>query len=145
MTKLPVVVIDDDTIHLTLVHRLMERFYGFSVETVRGGTAGIVRLKSFRDSQTPAIVLLDLNMPDVDGYEILDMIAHTPAFRHIHIIVISTSDEPEDIIYAKRLGFTNYLVKPLNHKHLIEKIDSINQIHQSPSNHGFDTHNKQVS
>lgn len=139
MTELPIIVIDDDIIHLTLINRLLQRFHGLSIEEVKGGQLGLSRLYSLRDSQTPAIVLIDLNMPDIDGYQLLDFVAHEPAFQHIYIIIVSTSDEPEDITYAKQLGFTDYLVKPLNHEHLIEKINSINKHYGTPREIVFKT------
>lgn len=58
------------------------------------------------------IVLLDVNMPKQDGFEMLSLIRKSPKFRDIPVIMLSTSDDPMDIANARRLGANGYLVKP---------------------------------
>jgi CheY-like chemotaxis protein len=65
-----------------------------------------------RSDPVPALVLLDLNMPIKDGREVLREIKSTPAFRHIPVVVFTTSREKEDIAYSSELGAHSFITKP---------------------------------
>lgn len=60
----------------------------------------------------PACVLLDLNLPIRSGFEVLAWLRGQPQFQALPVVVFSSSDRPEDIERARRLGATDYLVKP---------------------------------
>ncbi len=62
----------------------------------------------------PTTVLLDLNMPRKDGFEVLDWIRHQPALRRLRVYILSTSSRAQDIERAYDLGANSYLVKPGN-------------------------------
>lgn len=62
----------------------------------------------------PTTVLLDLNMPRMDGFEVLDWIRHQPELRRMRVYILSASSRPQDIERAYDLGANSYLVKPGN-------------------------------
>ena len=62
----------------------------------------------------PTTVLLDLNMPRKDGFEVLDWIRHQPALRRLRVYILSASSRAQDIERAYDLGANSYLVKPGN-------------------------------
>jgi CheY-like chemotaxis protein len=73
----------------------------------------------------PKLILLDLNMPKVDGRQCLRMIKESPEFCKIPIIIFSTSNNPEDISQSYELGANSYIIKPYSYNELVEIIDII--------------------
>lgn len=64
------------------------------------------------DDDLPLAIILDLKMPLMDGFETLQWIREQSAFKHLPVIILSSSDMPQDLARAKKLGCTEYLVKP---------------------------------
>src|SRR6476469_2775625 len=64
------------------------------------------------ESPVPAMVLLDLNLPFVDGFEILAWMRSQPRFQSTIVIPLSSSGQPEDVAKARKLGVDDYLIKP---------------------------------
>jgi CheY-like chemotaxis protein len=69
----------------------------------------------------PAIILLDLKMPRMNGFEVLSWLSTRPALKHIPAIVLSSSCSPEDIARARALGASEYYTKP----HLLSELSNI--------------------
>jgi chemotaxis family two-component system response regulator Rcp1 len=67
---------------------------------------------AYRDAAVPQLVLLDLNLPRVGGFEVLASIKSLEATRHIPVVVLTSSESTEDIIRSYRLGANCYLTKP---------------------------------
>ena len=65
------------------------------------------------DTPTPDLILLDLNMPRKDGREALREIKHHPRFRHIPVVVLTTSNSEADIFPSYDLGASSYITKPV--------------------------------
>lgn len=64
----------------------------------------------------PDLIFLDLNMPFISGFEILKHIKNSPIYRHIPIIILSTSDADSDINRCYEMGANTYVVKPNTHQ-----------------------------
>jgi twitching motility two-component system response regulator PilG len=77
--------------------------------------------------QKPAVILMDVNMPDIDGYELCTMLRQSRQLRDIPIIMLTGRDGILDRIRAKTLGVNCYLTKPFNPEHLIEHVQSVLQ------------------
>ncbi|MET1256229.1 response regulator [Aliikangiella maris] len=90
----------------------------------------IQRQPPFNDNQLypfPDLILLDLNMPNVDGRESLEWIKGNVQYNHIPIIVLTTSSNEADILSAYDLGANSYITKPNNFKAFIEIVHTIHQ------------------
>ena len=88
------------------------------------------RRGKFRDpamSPTPGIVLVDLNMPRMDGRAAIAAIKNDPALRHIPITVLTTSGTDEDIFCCYRLGVSSYITKPVSFDGLVRVMKSVGQ------------------
>lgn len=73
----------------------------------------------------PAVILLDLKMPRVDGLEVLRQLKADPKFRIIPVVVMTSSREDQDLIKCYQLGVNAYVVKPLNFHEFIEAIKTL--------------------
>lgn len=70
----------------------------------------------------PQLVLLDLKMPRLDGFEVLEWMRQQPGFRSLQVVIFSSSDEPKDINRAYGLGANSYLVKPHSMEELTDLV-----------------------
>lgn len=77
-------------------------------------------------SPRPGIILLDINMPKMDGLETLKTIRESAEFRHLPIIMLTTSQAEEDRLKSYSLGANAYIVKPIGFDNFSEAIKAIN-------------------
>ena len=77
----------------------------------------------FASSPTPGVILLDLNMPKKDGRECLREIKKHPLLSRIPIVVFSTSNNQDDVLYSYEAGASTYLSKPYSYNELVELMD----------------------
>ena len=73
----------------------------------------------------PALVLLDLNLPQVSGFEVLRWLRQQPQFQGLPVVIFSASDQNADKEQARQLGATDYAVKPLNTAKLPELLQAL--------------------
>jgi two-component system cell cycle response regulator len=103
-------VVDDDRINRRLLASYLARL-GHEVTTAADGAAGWERL---RGGEPVDVVLLDVLMPELDGYEVLERIRGDPALRHLPVIMISALEETDSIVRCIELGADDYLPKPFS-------------------------------
>jgi CheY-like chemotaxis protein len=77
---------------------------------------------SDRDAANPAVILLDLKLPKVDGLEVLRIIKSDEGLRYIPVVVLTSSREEQDMIESYRLGVNAYVVKPVNFHDFIDAV-----------------------
>ncbi|GAB3828732.1 hypothetical protein GCM10028895_42620 [Pontibacter rugosus] len=65
-------------------------------------------------SPAPSVILLDINMPKMNGLEFLEELRREPEFSHIPVFIMTTSNEESDRMAAQRLNVSGYIVKPLS-------------------------------
>lgn len=75
-----------------------------------------------KDSPRPGLILLDLNMPRLDGREALREIKADPKLRHIPVVVLTTSKTEEDILRSYNLGANCFITKPVTFEGLVEVV-----------------------
>jgi CheY-like chemotaxis protein len=73
----------------------------------------------------PALILLDLNMPGIDGRKMLSILKQDPALRKIPVLVLTTSSDEKDIEQCYEIGASTYIQKPVNFAGLIEAVGRI--------------------
>ncbi|GGO65160.1 response regulator [Bowmanella pacifica] len=74
---------------------------------------------------TPSLILLDLNMPIMDGREALREIKADPSLRSIPVVILTTSKEEEDMLRGYDLGAASYITKPVNFEGLVELMKAL--------------------
>ncbi|MDH4063620.1 MAG: EAL domain-containing protein [Acidobacteriota bacterium] len=107
--QLPLLVVDDDSVNRDLLSRRLLR-RGYAVEGVASGTECLAHLASAR----VAMVLLDVQMPDMSGFEVLRAIRSTPALARIPVLMVTAKNDSEDVVTALELGADDYITKPVD-------------------------------
>jgi DNA-binding response OmpR family regulator len=115
-----ILVVDDDPYILMSLEFLMKK-NGFDVMVARNGTEALELL----EQQVPAIVLLDIMMPDVDGYEICRHIKKTAKLKHIKVIFMSAKSKDADIKKGYDLGASLYITKPFSTRELVKQVKEL--------------------
>jgi CheY-like chemotaxis protein len=114
-----VLIIDDDeTVAEPLAFRLQRQ--GFHTLIAHAGEAGLALARSER----PNVVLLDLRLPDVDGFTVCEQLDSDPATCHIPVIILSGMERPDIIRRARAAGCTYYVRKPYDPNALLILIQS---------------------
>jgi CheY-like chemotaxis protein len=80
-----------------------------------------------RHPENPALVLLDLKMPKVDGIEVLREVKQTPSLRTIPVVVLTSSREEQDLVRTYDLGVNAYVVKPVAFRDFMDAVKSLGQ------------------
>jgi CheY-like chemotaxis protein len=81
----------------------------------------------YSTSPRPDLILLDLNMPRMNGYEFLAAIKSDERFKGIPVVVLSTSDTENDVLASYQLGVASYITKPVGIKQFIEIINKLGE------------------
>lgn len=111
-----ILLVEDDTVDVMDVQRTLDRVgLYYKMKTAKNGEEALEWLQSVKDNPalSPDIILLDLNMPKMNGLEFLQALRKKQEWRTIKVFVITTSDEKEDRQLAGKLGVSGYIVKPL--------------------------------
>ena len=85
------------------------------------------RTGPYADAPRPGLILLDLNMPKMDGREALKEIKGDPALRSIPVVVLTTSSQEEDILRSYDLGANSYITKPVTFEALVKILGTLGQ------------------
>jgi two-component system response regulator len=76
-------------------------------------------------TQTPALVLLDLNLPRIDGFEVLRRIRAHDRLRHLPVVVLTSSDEESDVRKCYELGVNSYIRKPIDFDEFVNTVKEL--------------------
>jgi methyl-accepting chemotaxis protein len=113
-----ILIIDDDDIHLEIMQEMLGN--NFDITTV---TSGEKALKMFYQGYVPNLVLLDLMMPNMDGWDTFERIHAISNLHHVPIAFVSASTDSADISRANELGAVDYIKKPVEKEILLEMIE----------------------
>ncbi len=105
-----ILYIEDNHVNVLLVEELVKSLGGLTIVSEATGAAGVARAASFR----PDLVLVDMQLPDFDGYEVLRQIRAAPATRSIPCVALSANAMSEDIERGLEAGFAEYWTKPID-------------------------------
>lgn len=121
---------DDAEDQMLLREALREARIDHHLDVVEDGEALLDYLRhcrSGRESGIPDLILLDLNMPKVDGREALAAIKSHPEWRRIPVVVLTTSGTEDDIVRSYDLGVNSYIRKPATFDELVQVVSLLGQ------------------
>ncbi len=122
MPKRIILAVDDEPMVTRLVQVNLERA-GYEVQTAMDGVAGIEALEAAE--QHPDLILLDVTMPYMDGFEMLNRIKADPRFKDIPVIMLTARSRDADIIQGQAEGAARYLVKPVHPEDLLTSVREV--------------------
>jgi len=124
----PILLVEDDARDLELTLVALERSeLANEVVVVRDGAQALDYLRrdgefAQRPAGNPAVVLLDLKLPKIDGLEVLKAVRETPELRSLPIVMLTSSHEEGDVVKSYELGVNAYVVKPVEFKAFVSAI-----------------------
>jgi len=134
---LELLLVEDSAVDIKLTRRALR---GLFVDSARGGTQplqlnlhvainGMEAMTFLRnpDKPTPHLVLLDIKMPLMNGWEVLAAMKSDEALRRIPVVILTTSNDDEDIFRSRDLHANGYVIKPVPRAHFEQAIESINK------------------
>lgn len=131
MTARPVqiLLVDDDPVDVQLTkEQLASSKLRNEVRWAKDGVDALAQLRhegEHADSPTPDLILLDLNMPRMDGHQFLGEVKNDPQLASIPIVVVTTSDEDADIVESYRLHANAYVTKPIGLEQMSKVVRAI--------------------
>jgi twitching motility two-component system response regulator PilH len=115
-----IMVVDDSRTERTVMESMLKK-RGYEVLLVDNGATAIER----SSKEQPDVVLMDVVMPGLNGFQATRAISHAETTKHIPIIICSTKDAETDRIWGMRQGAKDYVTKPVDEAELLKKIDAL--------------------
>lgn len=112
-----ILVVDDSPTEMFRFKEILNK-NGFEVLEASNGADGV----TIAQAQLPDLVLMDVVMPGVNGFQATRQISRNAETKHIPVIIVSTKDQDTDLVWGKRQGAVDYLTKPIDEAQLITVI-----------------------
>jgi CheY-like chemotaxis protein len=103
-----VLAVDDIPLNLLLVQKMLAR-YNFKMRTAANGQQALDAVSS----EKPDLILLDLMMPGIDGFEVIRRLKNNPDTADIRIVILSALNSNEDVVKGFNLGADDFIMKPI--------------------------------
>jgi twitching motility two-component system response regulator PilH len=127
LENLNVLVVDDSRTQLHVMEKMLNAV-GINTMTAENGRQAILVARH----QKPDIILMDIVMPEINGFQATRYLTRQPDTRHIPIIIISGSDQDSDKAWGLKLGARDYMKKPVDKAELLRKIASLVKLEARP-------------
>jgi len=115
-----ILLIEDEDIMIDLLEKKLSQ-EGYEVVVAKDGEEGLRKMKEIEPK--PDLILLDIIMPKMGGFEVMEEMQKDPQLREIPVIIISNSGQPVELDKAKKLGAKDWLIKTeFDPKEVIEKV-----------------------
>jgi len=118
--KQKILIVDDDSIHLEMVEEVLKEKYDVAI-----AKSGNEALALFYQGLVPQLILLDLIMPDMNGWDTYSRIKAISGLHDIPIAFFTVSSNPEDIKHANEIGAVDYIKKPYDKDDLLDRVAKI--------------------
>ena len=120
-----IVIVDDNASYLSVVRTLLKQYY--DTYPVPSGT----KLFSIMEKFIPDLVLLDINMPEMDGFEVIKLMKENPRYKDIPVVFITAKDDEDSAAKGLDLGAVDYVTKPFYGPLLLRRISNLLLIEQT--------------
>lgn len=125
-TKHPILLVEDDIIDQMAVKRAFKELKITNKLFIANNGEEALEFLRDKNKQLPGFILLDLNMPKMNGLEFLDVVKKDADLKKIPIVVLTTSMEENDRIESFSLSVAGYIIKPVDYHNFIEAVKAIN-------------------
>jgi CheY-like chemotaxis protein len=125
VTNKPILLVEDDQVDTMTVKRALKEIHVTNpLIHLENGEEAVHYLHD-AEREKPCIILLDLNMPIMNGIEFLQVVKHDDYLRRIPVVVLTTSEEQQDKVNSFNLGVAGYMAKPVDYRQFVEVMRSI--------------------
>ena len=123
----PILLVEDNPMDLDLTLRAFnKKKFSNTIQIARDGEEALAFFARWEAGEAlPAVILLDINLPKVNGLEVLQKLKEHPVFRRIPVVVLTSSKESSDLKTAYDLGVNSYIEKPVSFSKFIEVAEHI--------------------
>ncbi|MFP5324756.1 MAG: response regulator [Gammaproteobacteria bacterium] len=123
----PILLVEDNPMDLDLTLRAFsKKKFSNQVHVARDGEEALAFINRWDSGETvPAVILLDINLPKVNGLEVLRQLKGHPVYRRIPVVVLTSSREDRDLKTAYDLGVNSYIEKPVSFSKFMEVAEQI--------------------
>jgi len=129
--RCPILLVEDNEDDIMITKRALEKGQiKNNLYVTRDGEEALDFLRRkgrYREAPRPGFILLDLKMPKLDGFEVLEEIKKDRNLKSIPVVVLTTSGRDEDVEQAYDLGCNNYIVKPVSFEKFIKTVTEIKE------------------
>jgi len=115
--KVEVLIVEDSPTQAAQLEYMLEQ-YGYEVSVANNGKEALAWLSSHK----PTLVISDVNMPEMDGYQLCQQIKTDENLRDLPVVLLTALSDPEDVIRGLDCGADNFITKPYNEKYLLSRI-----------------------
>ncbi len=120
MNSEKILVVEDNPDHVELI-QLQLQFLGWESEVAMDGEEALEKVKT----SPPKVILLDIMMPKIDGFEVARCLKKSPEYQNILILAVTALAAPEDRERCLKAGCNDYLAKPFTHRELKEHLEKL--------------------
>ncbi|MEW6715088.1 MAG: response regulator [Nitrospirota bacterium] len=122
----PILLVDDDRVDVMTTKRALKDINVTNPVYTAGNGEEAIELLRDGKTEKPGVILLDLNMPRMNGIEFLRVVKNDDSLKRIPVVVLTTSKEEEDKVESFSLGVAGYMIKPVDYIKFVEVIRTIN-------------------
>ena len=125
-SKKPILLVEDDKVDAMTVKRSLRDIHVTNRLLLAGNGEDDLQYLREPNIDRPCIILLDLNMPKMNGLEFLQVLKQDTILKKIPVIVLTTSKNEQDKLESFRLGVAGYMIKPVDYQQFVEVVRTIN-------------------
>ncbi|MFA7410819.1 MAG: response regulator transcription factor [Tissierellaceae bacterium] len=114
-----ILVVEDDIVNLKILNSILDN-YGFSTLNARSYEEAIGML----DNEKIIAAILDLNLPDANGLEILKVIRNHTLHKNIAVLIVTVNQDKLDTVIGLEMGADDYILKPFHHRELVARLNA---------------------
>jgi CheY-like chemotaxis protein len=122
----PILLVEDDQVDVMTVTRALKELHVTNPLVTRENGEDALNYLRDPSSEKPCIILLDLNMPIMNGIEFMQVTKHDDELKAIPVVVLTTSEEQQDKVNSFNLGVAGYMAKPVDYRQFVEVMRTIN-------------------
>lgn len=121
-----ILLIEDNIGDVILIQQALEESeFLINLNTVHNGEIAMTYLNQFEEILPPDLILLDINLPRKDGFQVLEKIKRNNNLKEVPVIIVTSSSDSEDKLTAESLGARGFLTKPANYKEYMAQLREI--------------------
>lgn len=124
-SKKPILLVEDDRVDVMTVQRALKEIRVTNPVEVAGNGEEALKFLNNTTNPKPGIILLDLNMPKMNGIEFLKRAKQDDRLKKIPVVVLTTSKDEQDKVESFNLGVAGYMIKPVDYRKFVEVIKAI--------------------